>query len=197
MKKKLNIAIVAQTVNVDSGARAPVELARALTVRNNVWFFSYPYNFDKKTGIFLTRSRIKLKLLPYTEINLIGKLKNTVSLTAQLRKGPYDIISSHCLLPLFLAAVFSGKPVVSTYYGLQQAILSGKAYPKTLNIGLKFLEKIFDILSFLQQFIITNLSSYSVAISKYSKKELSKIYKKNAPFIYLGAISKTLQNDHR
>ena len=195
LKKKLNIAIVAQVVNVNSGARAPIELARALAVRNNVWFFSYPYNFDKSAAVYLARSQIKLKALPYRETNLIGKLKNTVSLAAQLKNGSFDVISSHCLLPLFLATVFSGKPVVSTYYGLQKAILSDKVYPITLNISLKLIEKIFDFLSFLQQFMITNLSSYSVAISKYSKNELWKIYKKNAPVIYLGAISKTLKNE--
>ena len=195
LKKKLNIAIVAQVVNVNSGARAPIELARALAVRNNVWFFSYPYNFDKSAAVHLARSQIKLKALPYRETNLIGKLKNTVSLAAQLKNGSFDVISSDCLLPLFLATVFSGKPVVSTYYGLQKAILSDKVYPITLNISLKLIEKIFDFLSFLQQFMITNLSSYSVAISKYSKNELWKIYKKNAPVIYLGAISKTLKNE--
>ena len=195
LKKKLNIAIVAQVVNVNSGARAPIELARALAIKNNVWFFSYPYNFNKSSSLYLTRSQIKLKSLPYRETSLTGKIKNTVSLAAQLKSGPYDLISSHCLLPLFLATVFSGKPVVSTYYGLQKAILSDKVYPKTLNISLKLIEKIFDFLSFLQQFMITNLSSYSVAISKYSKNELWKIYKKNAPVIYLGAISKTLKNE--
>ena len=195
LKKKLNIAIVAQEVNVNSGARAPIELARALAIKNNVWFFSYPYNFNKSSSLYLTRSQIKLKSLPYRETSLTGKIKNTVSLAAQLKSGPYDLISSHCLLPLFLATVFSGKPVVSTYYGLQKAILSDKVYPITLNISLKLIEKIFDFLSFLQQFMITNLSSYSVAISKYSKNELWKIYKKNAPVIYLGAISKTLKNE--
>ena len=194
LKKQLKIALVSHEVNVKSGSRAPIELAKALAKENTVSFFAYPYNLDKKTATDLKASDVELFILPSKERNAGGKIKNMLALNKELRTHPPDLISSHCLFPLFFALLFVKRPIISTYYGLQQNIVGEKLFPENLNISQKILDLLFNLLSFIQQLIIIRLSHHSVAISRYSQNEIQRLYKKKVPHIYLGAISSSLEN---
>lgn len=191
----MNIAIIIQSLNTHSGSRAPLELARNLAKNNHVTIYSYPYDSDKNLNRALGRQGVKTILLPYTGKSITNQLKNTFALSKILRRANHDIISSHCLPPLFMATWFLKIPTVATYYGTQKNVLEEKFFPEKLSPTNYLAEKILNLVIFLQQWIIINASSKTIAISKYSTKEAGKFYHRKLNHIYPGSISKNLKSE--
>lgn len=191
----MDIAVITQSISTHSGSRAPIELAKNLSKNNHVTIYSYPHNSDKNLIKALEKLRIKTILLPYKGKSLINQIKNTLALSKKLRHARHDIISSHCLSPLFIATWLSKTPTVATYYGTQKNVLTEKNSPKKLSLVNFFVEKILNLIIFLEQWTIVNTTSKTVAISRYSKNEANKFYHRKLRFIYLGSISKNLKSE--
>lgn len=191
----MNIAVITQSINTHSSSRVPLELSINLAKKNHVTIYSYPYNTDTNIIKILERLGIKTVLLPYTSKSIINQLKNSLTLSKILRRSNHDIISSHCLPPLFIATWFSKTPTVATYYGIQKNVLTEKYFPKKLSLVNIIIEKIFNLIIIIEQWIIVNTSSKTVAISKYSKNEAENSFHRKSDFIYLGSISQNLKNE--
>src|SRR4030042_4807000 len=104
---ELDIAIVSHLINTHSGARAPIKLAGYLSRKNKVTFYALSQMQDKKLTQKLQNKNLKFTLMPYKNTNLINKFKNTLYLSHLLKKRKHDVISSHCLLPLFFGLFFT------------------------------------------------------------------------------------------
>lgn len=191
----MDIAVITQSINTHSGSRAPLELAKNLSRNNHVTIYSCPYNSDKNLIKTLEKLKIKTILLPYKGKSKINQIKNTFTLSKKLNHAQHDIISSHCLPPLFIATWLSKTPTVATYYGTQKNVLTEKYSPKKLSLVNFFAERLLNLIIFLEQWMIVNTTSKTVAISKYSKNEANKFYHRRLSFIYLGSISKNLKSE--
>ena len=191
----MDIAVITQSVNSHSGSRAPLELAKNLSKNNDISIYSYPHNSDKNLIENLEKLKIKIILLPYEGKSVINQIKNTFALSKRLNSSKHDIISAHCLPPLFMATWFSNTPTVSTYYGTQKNILTEKNFPKKLSPLNNFAQKILNLIIFVEQWIIVNTTSKTVAISQYTMQEADDAYHCKISFIYLGAISKNLKSE--
>ncbi len=191
----MDIAIIIQSLNTHSSSRVPLELAINLAKNNHVTIYSYPYNTDKNLIKTLGRLRVKTILLPYAGKSITNQLKNTFSLSKKLRHANHDIISSHCLPPLFMATWFLQTPTVATYYGTQKNVLTEKYFPKKLSLANIFTENIFNLIIFLEQWMIVNTTSKTITISKYSKNEAHRLYHRKLSYIYLGSISINLKSE--
>ena len=191
----MDIAVIVHSLNTHSGSRAPIELAKNLTKNNRVTLYSYPDNIDKNLIKTLEKLKIKTILLPYKGNSVINQIKNTFALSKRLNHAKHDIISSHCLPPLFMATWFSNTPTVATYYGTQKNILKEKNFPKKISPLNIFSQRILNLIIFAEQWIIVNTTSKTVAISKYTMHEADKSYHRKLSFIYLGAISKNLKSE--
>ena len=182
----LDIAIISHLINTHSGARAPLELAGYLSRKNKVTFYAFSQMQDKKLIQKLRNKNLKFTRMPYKNTTLINKFKNTLYLSHLLKKRKHDVISSHCLLPLFFGLFFTKTPVISTYYGTQKNAYLEKIFPKDPNYFQKILNLIANQVIYFNQWIILNLSTKSIAISIFTQKEAKKNYRKNLEIITLG-----------
>lgn len=182
----MKIAVLTEQINSKSGSRAPLEIAKSLSsslslrekTKNKVAVFAYATNQEK-----ITSKNIDFKI--FEDKNLITIFK----VVRKLKKGRFDIISFHGTLPFFLGAVLSGIPIVRTYYGTQfDAYLEG-IFPEKPNYLHKIINKIFNFAIYLQEKFMLALSSKVIAISKYTQKELERLYNVKSDFIYLGSPS--------
>ncbi len=191
----MNIAIITQSINTHSGSRAPLELAKNLAKNNQITIYSYPHKADKNLISILEKLKIYVVLLPHNNQSIINQIKNTLELSKKLRNSDCDIVSSHCLPPLFMATWFLKIPTVATYYGTQKNVLKEKFFPEKLSPINYLAEKILNLVISLEQWIIVNTTSKTIAISQHSKKEAHKLYHRKINHIYLGSISKNLKNE--
>lgn len=190
----MDIALITQLINSHSSSRVPLELAKNFALNNKVTIYSYPDRNDKNLIANLKKLNIKVILLPNLSDSLSNQIKNTVSLAIMLNKANHDIISSHCLLPLFSATWFCQKPTVSTYYGTQQNTVTEKTFPKKMVAKDILMEKVLNMIIFFMQWLIVNTTSKTVTISNYARGEAKKKYHRKLKVIPLGSISNSLKN---
>lgn len=191
----MDIAIITHLINSHSGSRAPLELALNLSGKNSVTIYAYKDSANSKLVKMLKKANVKIHFLPYSSNSVSGKFKNVLFLVRTLKKSPHQIISSHCLFPLFAATWFCQKPAIATYYGTQKNIFTEKLFPKKLNPYGRFLEILSNLIIYLEQWLIISANSKAIAISKATQKEALKIYRRKLPVIYLGAISASMLNE--
>jgi len=175
----MKIAVISAAVSNKSGSRAPVELAVHLAkLKHQVFFFAFNTPFEKEAENYLKQNKVQIFILGSSGI--CGRWVSANNLFKKLRTLNPDILSTHCTFPLSVAAWFTGKPVVKTYYGLQ--FFSWNA----LSLKEKLLAGILDKIIILREKIVFKLSHQVVAISKYLASEAESLLGKKIAFAYIG-----------
>lgn len=177
----MKIAILTEIINRKSGARAPIEIAKALAAEGNQVTM---IGFDRDLE---TEAQKELRAANVT-IQLIGQngLFASLEVSKRLKQGKFDVVSFHGTLPFFLGAKIARLPIVRTYYGTQLDPLLNKVFPKEPNLALKSLNWLSnEYIKTLDSFMLRN-SDRVIAISRYTQRELRKLYDVKADYVYLG-----------
>ncbi len=185
----MRICIVSYIINPMSGARAPIELAFALSKKHQITFIAYDINFHQETLKNLQDKGIK--------VFIVKKSKNKFAIYEdfsnfyQLIKisKPNAVLTHSTLIPL-LAAKLAHLPIIATYYGTQFNPFSDYSYPTFVTHFLNFLA---DIVIYLKTLIMIWLPTKVVSISIYCSKEAKLLYFRSSDTIYLGNISNFLK----
>lgn len=173
----MKIAVVGSICNTKSGARAPLEIAKALSRKNRVTFYAKPDNKDTAE-----EKRLKQFGVDVIFVTTPGELLK------HLNKEKYDVISTHTTPAFTIASYLSGIPLVSTYYGTQLNVLSERFFEK--NTITFLLNKLFNLVIFVKTLPIVWLPRKVVAISKFTSYELKRIHGRKSSYIYLGNVPK-------
>lgn len=180
----MKIAVVTELLSTHSGSRAPIELAKYLSLRNKVTLFAYDFKTEAGIRQDLENRGIKIVLinpLPFP----LGKWLTAFRILPYLKET--DVISFHGTLPTLLIAKISRRPLIRTYYGTQLNAYYERLLPNQ-KPGLK--DKIPNwfgnqLTLFLGK-IYFWLADQTIGISRYSSQEAKRLYKKGLPFTYLG-----------
>jgi glycosyltransferase involved in cell wall biosynthesis len=177
----MRIAVLTEIINRKSGARAPLEVAKALRQEgNDVTVFARPQDYEKEAENELKKFGVNIKIIKtnklYTPFILYNRLNNQ-----------FDILSYHAKLPFLIGAKLSGLPIVRTYHGSQLNPISDKVFPKKPNWVIKFLDTLANFYILLNEFLLLHTSDKVLAISKYTKLEVKKYFGLNVNYIYYGA----------
>lgn len=177
----MKIAVLTEIINRKSGARAPLEIAKALAqLGKQVTIFSYHHNLEPKSLKELKNHNIQYHLISSKHFFA------TLELSNQLKKGHFDIINFHGTLPFFFAAKASGIPIVRTYYGTQLDPILDKIFPKKPTIFIRLSNWLANQYIKFTDHLMLRYSDQVIAISLYTKKELEKLYSIKVDYIHLG-----------
>ena len=181
----MKIAILTEIINRKSGARAPIEIAKALAAEGNkVTIIGYKRDLETEAQKELRAAQVSVQVIDRN--GLLASLE----VAKRLKQGKFDVVSFHGTLPSFLGAEFSGIPIVRTYYGTQLNPLNDKSFPKKPNFTVKALNWLANTyIKTLDSFMLRN-SDQVIAISRYTQKELKNLYGISADYVYLGAAPK-------
>jgi len=172
----IKIAVVTKSATTKSGARVPFELATYLAKFHNVLVFAQKKNTEKNLEPFLKSKNVQLIFY-----------QNPIDLLLKLRKEKVDIISFHATLSEAISAKLALKPIVQTYYGTQfDAYLEKFTPDQKISFYDTVLNRILNYLIWLNKKILSMLATKVIAISKYTQKELKKLFSVNSKVIYLG-----------
>lgn len=179
-KKTLKIAVLTEIINTHSGARAPLEIARHLALLGHqITIYAYDRSLDTTLQTELAKSGITVKLFKLPSSMLL-KYFLILPLGNILRKDAPDVAYFSGTPPFFLAAYFTGIPVVRMYQGTQfDALLETVLPGNKISQIMILLNKFANILIYLIDFMSFRLSREVVAISRYAKDEGEKLYKRN------------------
>ncbi len=180
----MKIAILTEILSTHSGSRAPIELAKSLSLDNKVTLMAFAYKSEKGVKEELEKQGIKVILAAIPPLPL-GKWLAAFTFLPHLKDK--DIISFHGTLPTFLVARLSGIPLVTTYYGTQlNAYLERLLPTQKPNLKDKILNWLVNQAILITQKVYFCLSNQSVAISKYTSCEAKKLFGQDIPYIHLG-----------
>jgi len=186
LKKKeiLNIALVTQVLDIKSGSRAPVELAKALSKNHHLTIFAV--QGDIKIKEELENRGIKVYLLKESS-NLSSNILAMWRFFRLMQKTKPEIISFHATLPYLLISKFTGAHIVVTYYGTQfDAYLERNShFKKRVSPQNIFLNKILNALIWTKMKTTTLIADQLVAISRYTQKEARRLYNTLIKMVYL------------
>lgn len=183
------IAFLVEIINNQSGARAPLELAKQLSKLNHqITVYGYKDKLDRFSYDQLLKSKIKVILLEKSKSSLLSKFLPNLNLLRSLKQNRFDLVIFAGTLPFFLSAKLSGIPIIRIYMGSQfDAYLEKKLPDQKISLSDRVINRIGNFYIFINELLMTRLSDYVVAISKYCTKELKKYYKRTAErTIYLG-----------
>lgn len=180
----MRIALLTEIISGRSGARAPLEIAKALKKNGvDVTVFGYQKLLEQESiselnsaGIAVTAIDQPRMLAPYT----IARL---------LIKGSFDIVSFHGTLPFFLGALFTKIPIVRTYYGTHNNTLIDNVYNGKPGLRLRLLNILSSRIILRREKFMSRHSIRVIAISKCMKNEHRRLYGNTPSVIYLGNIS--------
>lgn len=183
----MKIALLTEIVNRKSGSRAPLEIAKALKREGaEVFLFAYTKNLEPEAlkelekvhiEVFTTHSRFSAPFFIYKKLRLVN----------------LDLVSFHGTFPFFLGAKLSGVPIIRTYYGTQFNPLRDNFFLNSPNLLLTIANKIVNLVMLLKEKFLLFFSDEVIAISKYTQRELSKLYDVKAQLVYLGVYSGTFR----
>ncbi|OQX51524.1 hypothetical protein B5M47_00230 [candidate division CPR3 bacterium 4484_211] len=183
----MRIAVVAEICNPKSGARAPIELAKALAEKNEVLFYATDSQKDPDTQKDLENHGVKTRLLSQNKTPFIGRWITALNLTYTIKKDQPRLLSTHCMLPFFIGCKLTGLPTVMTYHGTQFNILKEKLIPNSLGSYLITpLDKLLNTIIWLKSALSILSAQKVIAISQYTQQEVKKLYRRHALFIYQG-----------
>ncbi|MCH7951965.1 glycosyltransferase [Patescibacteria group bacterium] len=184
----MRIAILTEIINRKSGARAPIEIAKALAAeRNKVTIIGYDRDLETEAQKELRAANVTIQLLGQN--GLLASLE----VSKRLKQGKFDVVSFHGTLPSFLGAKIARLPIVRTYYGTQLNPLNDKSFPKKPNFTVKALNWLANAyIKTLDSFMLRN-SDRVIAISRYTQKELKNLYGISTDYVYLGAVPKSFK----
>lgn len=185
----MNIAILTESLDAHSGSRAPLELAKSLALNNKNKITIYARKKSAKDNAENLPSKIKIIFIPKGSV-----FKIFLFLIRDFNHQNYDIMSSNATLSVFLPAVLSNKPVVTTYHGTQWDIWKNKMF---INTRPKFTADIMDlftnILIWVKTYPIFLFSQKVVTISNYTSLEAKTYYLKTPKVIAWGSVSHNLK----
>lgn len=178
----MKIAVLTAIINRKSGARAPLEIAKALKRQGNeVAVFGYGFNLEREALKELKIAGVKLRIIRE------NKILAPLVLYRELTWGKFDLISFHGTLSFFLSAWFSGIPIVRTYYGTQLDPLLDKVFPTRPGSFLRLANRLVNALVILKEKFVLANSNKVLAISQYTQDELKRLYAITSEVVYLGA----------
>lgn len=176
----MNIAILTIEINAHSGSRAPLELAVALAKRSHrVTIIALAANCQPALIQSFNKKGIDVKFIKS------GGLAQISAVFQKLKRNKYQIVSFHANLPVFLGAKLTGLPIVRTYYGTQFDAVYDKFFPAK-SIVLDFLNRLGNLSIWALEYFMLSNSREIVAISKFAKTEVQRLYHLPAGFCYLG-----------
>lgn len=187
--KTLKIGILTEIINFHSGSRAPLEIARHLSILGQiVTVYAYNTMLDKQAKSSLEKNGVRIKIIKRITLPYFGKYISSISLYKILKKDNPDIMTFSGTLPFFLSAKLTGIPLIRIYMGTQfNALLEETTPEKGVPIWLNFLNIIANTVIYLNNFISFRLSDGIVCISKFAKYEGENLYGRTVnAVIYLG-----------
>ena len=183
----MKIAIVAEAVEIHSGSRAEVELAKQFAkMGHKVIFYAHFKPSTSQAKQELEGAGVKVTLIKSPEIKFIGRFIGALSLTRALKKDQPQIISAHTTLPFLIASRLSGIKVVSTYYGTQLDVWLDKIFPKSPSFLDKIINLILNLAVKTVAFAQVSLADKIITQTNYCREELKKLYGKTAPVVFWG-----------
>ncbi len=187
--KKLKIAVMVETLNYHSGARAPLEIAKHLSKRGHVvTVYSYDFMRDPTVKNDLISHTVSSVILKRNSLPFIGKYFSVLPLFKKLNLDAPDVICFAGTLPFFIACKLTGIPIILTYYGSQMdAYLEQKIPNESILLHDKILNFIGNIYIYIANFLLMRFSTRVIAISYFSALEAKKLYHRTSDrIIYLG-----------
>ena len=145
-------------------------------------FSASNYLLDSKLKEEIQKKGIKVFVLTFNQIPLLGRFLSALKLFSYLKKGNFDIISLQSSSLFYTIVKFTSIPIIKTYYGTQ------------LDLGLDMRGGLISLVPawILKSIIIIReklfflISDQVIAISKYLVTEAKQIYNKDIKYIYLG-----------
>ena len=185
----MRIGIVSHIANAKSGARAPMELAKALAHHGeDVFFYATTCGYDHESVKNLKDQGVKVRLIESEDYLFIGKFRSVLRLKNQLLKDSSEILSLHCTPPFFLGSMLSRIPTILTYHGTQFGVLRERLLPYSPLIVLFLpLELFLNFVIWTRNAIYMWGANRVIAISRYTKHEARNLYKKSSKVVYWGA----------
>lgn len=181
----MKIAVITEIISTHSGSRAPIELAKQLSLNNEITLLAYDFKTEKEAKTNLEEKGIKVVLVKPPAFPF-GKYLAALKFLPHLKES--EIISFHGTLPAFLVAKLARRPLIKTYYGTQLNAYYERLLPTQKPI-LK--DKLFNWLGNRLTLFVGKiyfyLSDQTVGISHYTSVEAERLYRKYIPFIYLGS----------
>lgn len=178
----MRIAIVTEALNTRSGARAPINLAIALSKLNNeVTILALSKNSMPQLRKDLENQGIEIILFNHP------KIISSLELIKTLLALKVEVISFHATLTFLIASKLTNIPIVKTYYGTQLDAYLENVFGRNLNIGHKIanytLNSVVTFVDKLQFF----LSDKTLGISIYCAKQAKILFGKKIDYVYLGS----------
>ena len=187
----MKIAVLTEIINRKSGARAPLEIAKALKKQGNeLTIFAFKYDLEEDAVSELKRLGINVSIIDSCKIIAPFILFRRL-------KGNFDILSYHAKLPAFIAAYLSGLPLIRTYHGIQFDPMIDKFFPRRPTFWIKILNWLANIYIKISESILLYNSDRILAISKYTQKEMKKIFNYDSEYIYYGAVPSNFKYKRR
>ncbi len=180
----MKIAIVSSVCNTNSGARAPIDLAIALSKTHQVSFFASEQNKNISTYKLMKHNRIEIFLIKPSKIPIIGLFNEMWQLTQLLKNNRPDIICFHGRIHLFFATKITFIPVVLGYHGTQFDVVFERYLKR--NIFLSVINFMANLIIYIVTWINVKLADEVVAISKYAANEIQHLYGRKCYFVYNG-----------
>lgn len=187
--KSLKIGILTEIINFHSGSRAPLEIARHLSILGQkVTVYAYNTMLDNRAKTSLQKDGVKIRIIKRFNLPYFGKYVSTIALFKILKKNPPDIITFSGTLPFFIAAKISGIPIIRVYMGTQfDAYLERKNPDEKIFFWEKAINKLTNLYIFISELIPFKLSTKIVSISNFAKREGEILYRRKVEkTIYLG-----------
>lgn len=180
----MKIGVVSYICNPHSGARAPIDLAIALSKRHFVTFYAFDFNKDHQIVELMSRAGVKVVLLKKSRTRLMGSLFDIVSFIKIVRRSGHQVLTTHTIVSLLIACWLSGVPIVGCYYGTQFNVL-GERFRRQ-NWLVRWLNRPLNWLVYVKGLVLARLPYRLVAISEYCVNEAAKLYRRRSVCIYLG-----------
>src|SRR3990167_8370511 len=185
--RKFKIAILTESISSNSGARAPVEIAKNLAnLGHQIEIFAYNFQPQKSTIADLKSKKVEIHLLKKPRNPVFARLLPNKEIAQTLKDQDFDFVLLAAFLPFLLSAKLARRKVIKIYMGTQFGAYLENKNPGEINIFDSLLSKLIDFYIYLSEFISLHLSNKVIAISKFSGQEATSLYhKKVDKVIYL------------
>ncbi|MBI2011693.1 glycosyltransferase family 4 protein [Candidatus Daviesbacteria bacterium] len=185
----IKIAVITESINNHSGARAPLELAKNLSLLGNeIRVYSYNNNLDKTALKELKASKVTASLLSKIRTPFLSRSLPDLRLTKKIWQDKPQVIIFCGSFPSFWGSRLTFIPLIRIYMGTQFGAFKENFLPNTklspIQLAINLLT---DCFIFLTELLMVYSASYVIAISNYAAVELKRLYNKKAnKVIYLG-----------
>src|SRR3990167_4656501 len=187
--RKFKIAILTESISSNSGARAPVEIAKNLAnLGHQIEIFAYNFQPQKSTIADLKSKKVEIHLLKKPRNPVFARLLPNKEIAQALKDQNFDFVLLAAFLPFLFSAKLARRKVIKIYMGTQfGAYLENKLPNQNINILDRIANLTVDAFIYLSELISAHLSNQTVAISHYCAEEMERLYRRKVnDVIYLG-----------